>query len=206
MKIKLCGFKEESSLKAAIKADIDFIGFVFHDSSPRNVTFDQAKHLCNIVPDNINKVSVTVDASIDKLQEIHNALKPQYFQLHGNETLSDIETIKEIFPAVKIIKAFSICTKQDLEQVKPYESHVTHILLDNKNPGSGQSFDWNLLDDFKTKSNWILSGGLNLTNIVDAIHRTDAKIVDISSGIEVLKGDKSPELIEQITTIINNIK
>ena len=141
MKIKLCGFKEENSLKAAIKANIDLIGFIFHDSSPRNVTFDQVKHLCTAVPNNINKVSVTVDASIDKLQEIYKALKPQYFQLHGNETLSDIRNIKEIFPAVKIIKAFSICTKQDLEQVKPYEGHADHILLDNKNPGSGESFD-----------------------------------------------------------------
>ncbi len=205
MKIKLCGFKEESSLKTAIESQIDYIGFIFHENSPRNISLESARNLAKLIPSNIAKVAVTVDKTLNELQEIYDALNPEYFQLHGSENLDYLEQLKNTFPQVKIIKAIAISAKQDLEQIAKYEQITDHILLDNKTPGSGQSFDWNLISDLKTKNDFILSGGLNKDNLIDAITKTNAKIVDISSGIEEIRGEKSPKLIKEITTILKNL-
>ena len=202
MKIKLCGFTQETPLKAAIQAKVDFIGFVFHENSPRNLEIPAARNLAKIIPSNIAKVSVTVNASIEKLNRIYNALTPQYFQLHGNESIEEIVAIKKQFPKVKIIKAFAICSKEDLAQITLYEDFVDHILLDNKNPGSGQSFDLSLIKDLKTKNDWFLSGGINCNNVIDMIARTNAPMIDVSSGIEEIKGKKSVALINKLTTIV----
>lgn len=204
MKIKLCGFKEEDSLKTAIDCKVDFIGFIFHEDSPRNVNIDSAQKLAKLIPSEISKVAVTVNAPIKKLQEIYNAIKPEYFQLHGLETLEEIQEIKEKFPRVKLIKAISITNEKDLGQISKYEKNVDNILLDNKIPGSGQSFDWDLICDLKTKNDFILSGGLNKNNLIDAITKTNAKMVDISSGIEENRGEKSSKLIKEITAILKN--
>ncbi|HLD77365.1 MAG TPA: hypothetical protein VI861_04460, partial [Rickettsiales bacterium] len=116
MKVKLCGFSEENSLKVAIDNGADFIGFVFCQKSPRNILTKQAAHLAQFVPKNIAKVAVVVDANLDLLQEIYDNLKPQYFQLHGNENRQKIIEIKQNFPKIKIIKALHIQNSQNLEQ------------------------------------------------------------------------------------------
>lgn len=202
MKIKLCGFTESASLEAAIKVGVDFAGFVFHESSPRNVEISTAQNLAKITPGNVAKVSVTVNASIQKLREIYNALSPQYFQLHGSESLEEISAIKKEFPQIKIIKAFAISNKEDLEQIPVYEDLVDHILLDNKNPGSGQSFDLDLVKNLETKNDWFLSGGINCDNVIDVITKTNAPMIDVSSGIEEVRGEKSIALINKLTAII----
>ena len=70
--------------------------------------------------------------------------------------------------------------------------------------GSGQVFDWKILSGFKSRRDWFLSGGLNVNNVSDAVKITGAKMIDISSGIEKIRGQKSVELIEQLMTKVKN--
>lgn len=205
MKIKLCGFNEENSLKAAIEANVDFIGFIFHKESPRNISLQKAQELSALIPSHIKKVSVTVNQPISKLEEISKAINPDFFQLHGEESGEEIEKIKEIFPKTRIIKAFNIKDESDFGKAikfqEKYGNLVDFFLFDSKIAGSGQVFDWNLLKNFIKENNlkkeYFLSGGLNLDNIELAIKETNAKMIDISSGIEIEKGKKSPELIRE---------
>ncbi len=148
IKVKLCGFYEPISLLAAIAYKPDFIGFVFHKNSPRNVDINQAQELAALVPSDISKVAVTINASLDFLQEIAKNLQPQYFQLHGSEDKEQIFAIKKNFPEVKIIKAFSINNQQDLQQSLDFIDIADIFLYDNNQAGSGKNFDWNLLKDF----------------------------------------------------------
>lgn len=205
MKIKLCGFTNKPTIKAAIESGADFLGFVFHQKSPRNVDIATAVNLAKEIPNSVSKVSVTVDSSLDFLQKINDNLNPEYFQLHGQEDIVLIEKIKNKFPEKKIIKAIGVSKQLDLDQIRVFEDLVDHILLDNKIPGSGHVFDWNILHNLETKNDWMLSGGLNVDNITTAISQTKAPIVDISSGIEKIRGEKSSELITKITTIVNNL-
>lgn len=197
MKVKLCGFKEISSLQSAIENKADFIGFIFYDKSPRNVTVAQAAELAKIIPTSIAKVAVVVNSSLELLQNIASGLQPQYFQLHGSETVERVLEIKKAFPHIKIIKAFSIANKSDLEQSIDFTDLADIFLFDNISAGSGKSFDFKILQNFSCQKNWFLSGGLNISNIDEALKITGAKMIDISSGIEKVRGEKSSELIRE---------
>ena len=121
------------------------------------------------------------------------------------ENIGKIKQIKSDFPNLKIIKAISVNNSFNKSQVIDFEKVVDHILLDNKQPGSGQSFDWQLIKDIKFNKDWFLSGGINCDNIKNAVTTTQAPMVDISSGIEETRGKKSTSLINKITTIIKTI-
>ncbi len=94
MKVKLCGFTESMSLLTAIDCKVDFLGFVFHQKSPRNISFEQAAKLSALVPASIKKVAVVVNPSLELLRDINSVLQPQYFQLHGQETVEQVLLIK----------------------------------------------------------------------------------------------------------------
>ncbi len=203
MKIKFCGFKEEGSIKAAVKSKVDFIGFVFHENSPRNVSYKTAEKLKDLIPASIKKVAVIVDAPFDKIKLIEKNLKPDFFQLHGSESVNYIKKLKDKFPKIGIIKSFKVTSLQDLEKSNEYQNYVDYFLFDNKEAGSGQKFDWSLFKEFTPQKQWFLSGGIKSCNLQEAIKATKANMVDISSGIELEKGIKSEKLIENFMSQSN---
>lgn len=197
LKVKLCGFSETTSLQCAIDCGADFIGFVFCDKSPRNVTPTQAQELAKIIPSSVQKVAVVMDADFSLLQDIALHLQPQYFQLHGTETPQRVSEIKKAFPTIKIIKAFAIKQKHDLEQSVDFIDLADIFLFDNIAAGSGKNFDFKILQNFSCEKKWFLAGGLNINNINEALQITGAEMIDISSGLEKERGKKSPELIKE---------
>jgi phosphoribosylanthranilate isomerase len=205
MKIKLCGFTEKNSLQVAIEQKCDFIGFVFCEKSPRNITPQSASELGALIPAEIAKVAVTVDASFEFLTEISQKLHPNFFQFHGAEDEKYIAIAHQKFPDIKIIKAFRIASAQDLEAVHNFENHVDFFLFDAPSAGSGKKFDWEILRNFTSKKDWFLSGGLNTDNIAEALQITSAPMVDISSGIEEIRGKKSAKLITEFTQKTRNL-
>jgi phosphoribosylanthranilate isomerase len=89
---------------------------------------------------------------------------------------------------------YNNCYIFNLEEYK----HIDYFLLDNKNPGSGEAFDWKILQDFNPHKPYFLSGGINIKNIEEAIKIVNPKFIDLSSGIEEIKGVKSSKLIIEI--------
>ena len=209
MKIKLCGFRDEQSIKAAIEQKCDFLGFIFYDKSVRNILPKEAKNITAQVPNNIAKVAVIVDAEFDFLEKIADEFSPDFFQFHGSESVEYLQKARLKFPKIKIIKAFRIKDASDLNAVNDYADYADYFLLDSKVAGdvggSGQSFDWNILRDFESQKEWFLSGGINIDNIEEALEMTKAKMIDISSGIEEVKGEKSISLIERLMLKIKGL-
>ncbi len=205
MKIKLCGFTKEQSLLSAIKAGADFIGFIFSEKSPRFIDLNAAEKLAKIIPQNVEKVVVVVDAEMSYLQQIIEKISPNYIQFHGSETVEFLEKFHQKFPQIKIIKAFKIAQKEDFHQVNDFENIADFFLFDGKNPGAGLAFDWNILREFNSVKPWFLAGGLNINNIEQALQKTGAPMVDISSGIEEIRGEKSPKLIKQLMEELKKI-
>ena len=197
MKVKLCGFSEESSLQVAIAEKCDFLGFVFVEKSPRFITPKKAAAISTQVPPSIAKVAVVVDADFDFIAKIVKEFSPDFFQFHGLETVDFLKEFHQKFPKIKIIKAFRIADLQDLEAVADFENIADIFLFDGKDAGSGKKFDWKILQNFSSKKDWFLSGGLNIENIDEALKITGAKMIDLSSGIEKIRGEKSPQLIKE---------
>jgi phosphoribosylanthranilate isomerase len=210
MLIKLCGFTEKKSLEIAIAHKCNFLGFVFYPKSSRFITTKNAAKISTLIPSNIAKVAVVVDADFKFLEEIINEFKPDFFQFHGSETPQFLENFSKKFPQIKIIKAFRIAEQKDLEQVKNFENFADYFLFDskveNKFGGSGKKFNWEILQNFHSKKDWFLSGGINIDNIEEALKISGAKMADISSGIEKIPAQKSPELIIQLMNKIKNLR
>ena len=216
MKVKLCGFTESRSLLCAIEHGAAFVGLVFVENSPRNISLTQAKSLRDLIPSSVKKVAVVVNSSPEELKAIRESFEPDFWQFHGQENPNFLQKIRQTFPNQGIIKAFAIDAYFKPSQLKPYENLVDYFLFDGKKPGSGQSFDW---QDFSAKFSkiitetsqgsskkpWFLSGGLNLSNLESAVSITKAKFIDISSGIEEEKGKKSCQLIAELMNKINKI-
>ena len=204
MKIKLCGFTEIETIETAINYGCDFIGVVFAKNSIRYVDPNSAKILSKIIPNSVGRVAVVVNETLENLQKINQNFQPHFFQLHGDEDIKYIENLKKIFPKISIIKALSIFTENDLNKIKNFDNYIDYFLLDNKNPGSGEAFDWSILQDFNPTKPYFLSGGINIKNIDEAIKTVNPKFIDISSGIEEKRGIKSSKLIIEILQKIKN--
>jgi len=205
IKIKLCGFTESESVATAIAEKCDFLGFVFCDKSSRNITPEKAAIISEQVPASIAKVAVVVDPDFEFLQKIVDKLAPDFFQFHGKESVEFLQKTRQKFPQIKIIKAFSISDSKDLEQATDFENHADFFLFDSKIAGSGKKFDWKILQNFHSNKPWFLSGGINSKNIEEALKITGAKMIDISSGIEKIRGEKSSELIIEFMKKVKNL-
>lgn len=208
MKVKLCGFTKEDSLRTAIEQKCDFVGFVFCEKSVRNISIEKAAELAKIVPSSLAKVAVVVDPTTDFLGKIIKEVKPQFIQFHGNESVEFLNNFKKDFPNIGIIKAFRIKEAKDLELSHKYFPIADFFLFDSKakdvQGGSGHSFEWNILNNFSINKDWFLSGGLNINNIEEAISISKATMIDVSSGIEEIRGQKSSQLIENFMNKVRN--
>ncbi len=200
--IKICGLKTPDAVAAALDGGATHIGFIFFPKSPRHITPDVAAGLRTAATGRANAVAVTVDASDETLDEIVRAVKPDMLQLHGKETPERVRFIKERY-GLPVIKAFSIRNPADLEAIAPYRGAVDRFLFDAKPPkgselpgGNGVSFDWNLLAALDADIDYMLSGGLNADNIAEALEKTGAPGIDISSGVERAPGEKDVRLIK----------
>ena len=193
--VKICGLSTPGTLEAAIAAGADMAGFVFFEKSPRHLSLETARALGAQAAGRIRKVALTVDADDAALAAIVEALAPDLLQLHGAETPSRVREVKARF-GLPVIKAVGVATAGDVEASSAYEG-VADILLFDAKPqpnsmvpgGAGVSFDWELLRNIDA-ANWMLSGGLDPEIVAEAIRRTGAQAVDVSSGVERERGVK----------------
>lgn len=204
--VKICGLTRPQDIETAIMCGASHLGFIVEAKSARRLTVEKAAKLSlpakNIVP----TVAVTVNPDDDLLEHIAAKMKPDYIQLHGDETPSRAAEIKAKYP-VGIIKALAISHDQDLAAVHAY--NVDYILLDAKAPkgaargGHGKSFDWRILKESPLPENWILAGGLELQNARLAVRQTKAPMLDISSGVEIAPGIKDPAKIKAFMDVLD---
>lgn len=144
----------------------DFMGFIFYPNSKRFVGVDFSPKSLEKLPETIKKVAVFVNEDVNRILEIQRQFSFDFVQLHGNESVSECEFLKE--NNIKIIKAFSIDETFNFEVLNAYEMVCDYFLFDTKTPGfggSGKIFNWQLLENYKLEKPFFLSGGLNLESI-----------------------------------------
>jgi len=178
------------------------VGFVFFPRSPRHVELDQAAILSALTGIRSAKVALTVDASDETLSAIINALKPDILQLHGHETPERTAEIRSRF-GIPVMKALGVASVADLFDVKAYEQVADRLLFDAKPPknaalpgGNGLVFEWQILSGLDLTKPFMVSGGLDPSNVATALAMTGAPGVDVSSGVETTPGIKDPSKIK----------
>lgn len=199
--VKICGLKTPEALEVALESGADLAGFVFFPPSPRNLGLEAAKLLGAQVRGRAGKVALTVDANDETLLGIVEALKPDMLQLHGKETPERVATVRSRF-GLPVMKALPISERSDLSPLREFANVADRLLFDARPPqdatrpgGLGRTFDWTLLKAIDPKINFMLGGGLDASNVAQALAITNAPGVDVSSGVERAPGEKDLDKI-----------
>ncbi|WP_338654309.1 phosphoribosylanthranilate isomerase [Sporosarcina psychrophila] len=183
-KVKICGLMESQHVKTAVDAGVNAIGFVFAPSR-RQVTIAKAQELAKNIPPGVLKIGVFVDASQDDIEQTFREVPLDFVQFHGDESSDFIEKVG--LPSIKVLSVYS---DEDAKRFAHYETD--YFLFDTPGTdfkgGSGKTFDWQLMKDAGVQSDKvILAGGLNADNVAQAIRTVQPYMVDVSSGVEVMR-------------------
>lgn len=178
-RIKLCGLQSLNDIIAANAVQPDYIGFVFAKTSKRFVVPQTAEQLRKKLDRKIAVVGVFVNEPVEVVAALLNKGTIDMAQLHGNESEEYITLLRKKTDK-KLIKAFSVNEVKNLQAA--YACSADYILFDYGSGGTGESFDWNILQNFGRP--YFLAGGLNINNVSEAVNRLHPYAVDVSSGVE----------------------
>ncbi len=191
LKLKVCGLTEPDNINKITALKPDMIGFVFYEASPRNYTGQ-------FISSTAKRAGVFVDAAPSLVEEKIKEFKLDLIQLYHE----NIEPFQYLRSQVKIVKAISIKTSEDLDRTKLYKDQCDVFLFDTKGEnagGNGFKFDWRIIDHYQGELPFILSGGIGPQD-VDIIKQIEHKKlygIDINSKFETAPGIKNIELIKQ---------
>ena len=198
--IKICGVNDLQILHELIMIDeVSFIGFIFYNDSPRNVTDNFLKKISKIDFKNKRPVCVYVNSSKEHIQETSSYFNNPILQFHGDETNQFCNSFNnEYWKVIRVKDLLSI------KKISKYYS-ASAILLENYEEniygGTGKSFNWNLLENIKSlDTKIIISGGINIKNVHNAIN-IEPWCIDINSGVESSAGVKDLNLINEIIEV-----
>ena len=206
--VKICGISTFEIYHHCADVGVDWIGMVFFKKSPRHLDLSTAAALAQRSDKELDpasrpgRVALVVDADDAYLEAIISHARPDMLQLHGHEKPARIAEIKQRF-GLPVMPVISVSSEDDIAQASEVAELADWILFDAQpSPdsdglpgGTGSSFDWSYLAGFKNDTPWMLAGGLNAGNVREAISISDARSVDISSGVEKNRGEKSKSAI-----------
>ncbi|WP_145450217.1 phosphoribosylanthranilate isomerase [Staphylococcus hominis] len=203
--LKFCGFKTKSDILKANSLDIDMIGFIHYPKSKRHLNIEKINYLNQFVAKHIHRVIVVVNPTYKELNTLLQQTNVNGIQFHGNETIELIQKVKLNFKNIKIIKALPATENlnRDMNQYKPW---VDLFIIDTPSiqfGGTGQTFNWKILESVSQDIPYLIAGGINISAI-QQIEKLDLshKGYDISSGIET--NECKDKL--KMETIINYVK
>ncbi|MBU0783090.1 MAG: phosphoribosylanthranilate isomerase [Gammaproteobacteria bacterium] len=200
-RIKLCGFQTEDTVRAAAQAGADAVGFVFYPPSPRNIAPAEAGRLARCLGAWQTPVALFVNPQPELVQSVIAEIPHVLLQFHGDESAEFCESFGRPF-----IKAIRMKAGVDLLAESARFHAAQALLVDSWSEaygGTGHTFDWSLLPKpGELKQALVLSGGLDESNVAQAVLGLKPYGVDVSSGIESARGIKSIEKIEKFCTAV----
>jgi phosphoribosylanthranilate isomerase len=192
-RIKMCGIRTVEHAQVAAQAGADALGFVFYGPSPRNIDVDLSSQITRALPPFIQSVALFVNPDAVFVKEVISSVQVDLLQFHGDEDAAFCAQFGRPY-----IKAIRVGQDTDLLKCRTAFSGARALLLDaevaGQYGGTGHSFDWSRIPQ-SLKSQIVLSGGLTVESIGDAIRQVGPYAVDVSSGIESTKGVKSADLM-----------
>lgn len=199
--VKICGMTNLEDALVAVDAGADAVGFVFYEKSPRCVNVETAREICQKLPKGVEKVGVFVNQQEDRICSIAEKSGITAVQMHGdNEDPHVADLVIKLRPQTKVLAAVS------MQHPNPggwalqwHPDSVAAFLVDSGNGGTGKTFDWQaatpLLNEIRGLRPIVLAGGLNASNVSEAIEILQPWGVDVVSGVEASPGKKDPEKV-----------
>lgn len=197
--VKICGITNQEDALVAAQGGASALGFIFYPPSPRYITPADARKITSALPSGIITVGVFVNEKPENINKVLDVCALDMIQLHGDETP---EYCRQ-FRVSGVIKAVELKNKDDVHNALGYPAV---ILADNREGnlygGTGKTSRWELAALLNKKKPLILSGGLNVTNIAEAIKAVKPAALDINSGVESAPGKKDHRTLSQILDVI----
>lgn len=208
---KICGITDMDAMEAAVVNGASFVGLVFFEKSPRNVTPNQAAELIEGLPEDVLAVGLFVNPTDGFLNDVLAHVRLDMIQLHGSESPERVDEVRNEF-ALPVMKAIPIETADDFKTAETYVDHADWLLFDAKAPkdadrpgGNAEAFDWTLLQDVMIPLPWMLAGGLTPDNVAEALEISGAVVADVSSGVESTPGKKDPAMIKAFLEAVKGL-
>lgn len=203
IRIKICGLTSPEEAAFLNKNHVDFAGMVlFFPKSRRNISLEQAQEIIKSLDDTIKSVAVVVAPTNEQICQIADA-GFDYVQIHG----AIPDRISEASWDIPVLKAFNV---SDMDSYEKYhkDPRIVGYVFDAQEPGSGKTFDWNLVDNIpRDEKLLLLAGGLNPSNVKTAIQRVNPDGVDVSSGVEYDDGNgKDPDKIDKFVSCCRTLQ
>ncbi len=203
VRIKICGLTRDEDVHNAVVEGADALGFVLYAPSPRAVSAEQAAQLIKKVPAFVTTVALFVDESAEEVRRALSICPFDLLQFHGDESPEFCRQFNRPY-----MKAIRVRSADDIHSAVQQYPDAKALLLDayveNLPGGTGQAFDWRLIPQLSVP--WVLAGGLNSTNVADAINQVAPFAVDISGGIEASKGIKDRKKIQEFISEVRNVE
>lgn len=200
-KVKICGNTNIEDAKLAASLGADYLGFIFAEGK-RKIDLPIAREIMEALPDFKNFVGVFFNQPKNEVETLAGELGLKYLQFHGDETALYCESFSK--KGHEVIKTFRIKDAMSLKRIDEYD--VSAFLFDTyskeESGGTGKTFDWNLIENRPfVHEKLFLAGGLNVSNLAEAIDKIHPFAVDVASGVEKSPGKKDPKLLEQFIRI-----
>ena len=201
--VKVCGLTRLEDVQLALSLGTDFCGFIVYPNSPRAVSFDRAVELASHVPEG-KRVLVDVETPSNRFKHMHKSCF-DFFQIHTKPTInkSTLSTMSDTLGKERLWLAPRLSSKDYFAE--EFTTFAETILLDAYQKdlfgGTGHIGDWsrfNQLSSSYPQTNWVLAGGLNSSNVLEALAATSARILDINSGVECSPGFKDANKLRQL--------
>ena len=203
MKIKVCGLNNLENIESIERIlGVDYTGFIFVEQSPRNA-FNLVKPPAKT--DGVERVGVFMNATVEEIRTKIELFELDIIQLHGNETP---EFCEEVRTFSKVFKAFGIESSSDLEELAAYQNVCNAFVLDKKTVkggGSGEQYNWQILEAYRFETPFLLSGGIGLSDApaLKQLNLPNCIGYDVNSRFESSPGIKKNE---ELALFIKQIK
>lgn len=210
IRIKVCGTTSKKDADNAVKLGVDALGFIFFPKSKRNVEPEVAADIIATLPPFIDRVGVFVNEPIAKVVSIAEKCSLSIVQLHGNESAEYCDELSKEIPYCQIFKAFRVGEETKPEEFIQYAVSVDGFLLDTYvkgvEGGTGETFDWSIIESLKLGKPFLLAGGLTPENITDALSTVVPFAVDINSGVEDAPGKKNAQKLAKLVAQVRQFE
>ena len=205
MLVKVCGMREPENIEKVAQLGVDMMGFIFYPKSPRFVSQSVDRTAAD---KDVCRVGVFVNELVELISDKIHRFDLNAVQLHGNESRELCEQLHRQNDLLKVIKAISVSAAGDIQKYKEYVGAVDYFLFDTKCKtvgGSGQQFDWQVLENYDGDVPFILSGGIGPEDVERIKNFQHPKCIgiDLNSKFELEPGLKD---VKKLNTFLENIE
>jgi phosphoribosylanthranilate isomerase len=210
LRVKICGITDAEQATAIAALGITTLGFICVRNSPRWIAPESIRAISQALETaapGTRRIGVFAQADLATLDRTVALGRLTGVQLHGDESLEFVQAVRAALPEVELIKAVRVRDGADLAFAERFAATVDGLLLDAYHPqmlgGTGHRIDWQILQQFRPAVPWLLAGGLNPDNVVEALSLLQPGGIDLSSGVEHSPGDKD---LAKVKMLCHNLR